>query len=237
MRQLHLIALALAGAWAASAVMAASSFALPDIAVALGGTYPLHPEVTLLTLSTQLSNVIKENIRGDGLLVLSLLTALGHLGTFEADLLKTNKGGTLCFSEEGGKKDPSEEILVKGSWHLVYTSLAGSTQGLQLGGLLLVAPVTIKCGAEEVGVKGDMLSAIESLSGTEATEYTSLTGILKGNGEGSPNVKSFYNEGGTSVKVKLEANFGTGFKESAEEVEGPVTATGVGGKMFVVTSR
>ena len=97
--------------------------------------------------------------------------------------------------------------------------------------------MTIKCGADEIGVKGGTLSSIETLAGTEATEYTSLTGILKGNGEGKPNVRVFYNEGGTSVKVKLEANFGTGFKEAAEEIEGGVTVTGVGGKMFMVTSR
>jgi hypothetical protein len=119
----------------------------------------------------------------------------------------------------------------------VYTSLVGSAQGLQLGTLYLAAPATIKCGTEEVSVKGDTLASVESLSGTEATEYTSLTGVLKGNGEGGPSVKFFYNEGGTSVKAKLEANFGAGFKESAEEVEGGVTVTGVGGKMFVVTSR
>jgi hypothetical protein len=60
---------------------------------------------------------------------------------------------------------------------------------------------------------------------------------LEGNGEGDPNVKFFYNEGGTSVKVKLEASFGTGFKGVAEEVTGAVTATALEGKMFVVTSR
>jgi hypothetical protein len=237
MRQLKLIGLVLVSVSWLGVVTTSSSSALPDISIELGGSYPLHVEVTLLTIKTKLSNVVKENIKGEGLLVLSLGTALGHLGTFEADFLRTKKDATPCFSEKSAKKDASGEILVKGSWHLVYTSLAGSAQGLQLGGLFLVAPVTIKCGAEEVDVNGDTLSGIESLSGTEATEYTSLTGRLEGNGEGDPNVKFFYNEGGTSVKAKLEANFGSGFKESAEEVEGPVTVSGVGGKMFVVTSR
>jgi hypothetical protein len=165
MRQLKLIGLVLVSVYGLSVVTTSSSFALPDVSVALGGSYPLHLEVTLLTIKTKLSNVVKENIKGEGLLVLSLGTALGHLGTFEADFLHTKKDTNSCFSEESAKKDASDEILVRGSWHLVYTSLAGSAQGLQLGGLFLGAPVTIKCGAEEVDVKGDTLSGIESLLG------------------------------------------------------------------------
>jgi hypothetical protein len=217
---------------------ATSSFALPDISVTLtGATYPLHLEVTLLTVKTKLTNVIKENITGEGLLVLYLLTALGHLGTFETLYTHWKKGTTACFSEEGGKKDPSEELLTHGTWHLVYTSLAGSTQGLQLGILYLVSPVTIKCGNEEIRFQGDMLWSVDTLSGTEATEYTSLGGILAGNGEGKPNIRFFYNEAGTSVKAKFEANFGNGFKEAAEEIAELVTVTALEGKMFVVTSR
>jgi hypothetical protein len=228
---------ALAALSALGIATASSAFALPDISITLGGAYPLHLEVTLTTAKTKLSNVVKENLTGEGILLLYLLTALGHLGTFEALFTKVRKSTTPCFSEEGGKKDPSEEILTKGSWHLVYTSLAGSAQGLQLGILHLVAPVTIKCGAEEVLVKGDVLSSVDALTGTEATEYTALSGVLKGNGEGGPNIKFFYNEGGTSVKAKLEANFGTGFKEAAEEVEELITVTALESKMFVVTSR
>jgi hypothetical protein len=236
MRHFKLLGVALAALCMMGITTASSAFALPDVSVELGGTNPLHLEVTLLTITTKLSNVVKENISGVGLLVLYLLTALGHLGTFEALFTKTKKGATACFSEEGGKKDPSEEILTKGTWHMVYTSLAGSTQGLQLGILYLVSPVTIKCGTEEVSVKGNTLSSVVS-EGTEATELTSLTGILAGNGEGGPNIKFYYNEGGTSVKAKLEANFGTGFKEAAEEVNGAVTVTALEGKMFVITGR
>ena len=237
MRHFKLLGVAVAALCMMGIATASSAFALPDVSITLGGAYPLHLEVTLLTIPTKLSNVVNQDIEGVGLLVLYLLTALGHLGSFEALFTKTKREGKACFSEEGGVKDPSEEILTKGSWHIVYTSLAGSAQGLQLGILHLVAPVTIKCGAEEIHVQGDILSSVESLAGTEATEYTSLTGILKGNGSGAPNIKFFYNEGGTSVKAKLEANFGTGFKEAAEEVEGGVTVTALEGKMFVVTSR
>ena len=238
MKQLKLIGLALMSMCAVAVATTTPSFALPDVSVTLtGATYPLHLEVTLLTVPTKFSNVVGQDIEGVGLLILSLLTALGHLGTFEVLFTKIKREGHGCFSEEGGSKDPSEEILVKGSWHLVYTSLAGSAQGLQLGALYLVSPVTVKCGGEEIHVHGDTLASVETRSGTEATEYTTSSGILRGNGSGQPNIKFFYNEAGTSVKAKLEANFGIGFKEAAEEIEGGVTVTALEGKMFVVTSR
>ena len=119
----------------------------------------------------------------------------------------------------------------------MYTSLSGSTPGLQLGVLYLLSPVTIKCGVVEIDVKGDTLASVKTLPGKEAEEPTSMTEILNANGEGKPNVSIFYNEAGTSVKAKLEANFGTGFKEAAEEVTEEVTTHALEGKMFTVTGR
>jgi hypothetical protein len=234
MRYFKLFGLALMALFTLGIVTSISAFALPDISVTLSGsTYPLHLEVTQLSVTTQLTNVVKETISGKGLLVLYKLAELGHLGTYEALFTHTKKGTESCFSEEGGKKDPSEEILTRGTWHLVYTSLSGSSQGLQLGILYLLSPVTIKCGSNEVDVKGDTLSSV-CFAGTEAEEYTQMTSVLTGNGEGKPSATVFYNEAGTATKAKLETNFGSGFKESAEEADEPVT---VEGQMFVVTSR
>jgi len=238
MKHLKLFGLALTALFMMGIGTATTAFALPDISVTLSGaTYPLHLEVTLLTAESKLTNVVKEDINGKGLLVLYLLLELGHLGTFEVLFQHVKKGTEACFSEESGKKDPSEEALTKGTWHLVYTSLSGSSQGLQLGVLYLVSPVTLKCGATEINVRGDTISSVDTLAGTETEEYTSLSGILKGNGEGTPSIRVFYNEGGTSTKAKLEANFGTGFKEADEEVEELITVPTLEGKMFVVTSR
>jgi len=238
MKHLKLFGLALVALFMMGIGTATSAFALPVVTVALGGTYPLHLEVTLLTVKTKLTNVVKENLKGEGLLLLYLLTETGHLGTFEALFTKVeNKAGTKCFSEENAKKDPSGEVLTKGTWHLVYTSLSGSTQGLQLGVLYLVSPVEVVCGAEVIKVKGDTLSSVQTLAGTETEEYTKLGGVLLGNDEGKPNITVFYNEAGASTKAKLEANFGSGFKESDEEVEEVVTVTALEGKMFTVTSR
>jgi len=83
MKHLKLFGLALTALFMMGIGTATSAFALPDISVTLAGaTYPLHLEVTLLTAKTQLTNVVKEKITGEGLLVLYLLLELGHLGTF-----------------------------------------------------------------------------------------------------------------------------------------------------------
>jgi hypothetical protein len=239
MKHLKFFGLALTALFMMGIGTATSAFALPDVSVTLeGATYPLHLEVTLLTVKTKLSNVVKESLSAEGLLLLFLLNELGHLGTFEALFTKiVNKAGTKCFSEENAKQDPSGEVLTKGTWHLVYTSLSGSTQGLQLGVLYLFSPVEEVCGTEIIKIKGDTLSSVQTLAGTEGTEYTQLSGVLLGNKEGKPNITVFYNEGGTSTKAKLEANFGSGFKEAAEEIEETITVTALKGAMFMVTSR
>jgi len=239
MKHLKLLGLALTALCMVGIGTATATFALSLVSVTLSGaTYPLRLEVTLLTAKTKLTNVLKEILKGVGLLLLLLLNEAGSSGTFEALFTSIeNKAGTQCFSEENSKKDPAGEVLLKGTWHLVYTSLAGSTQGLQLGVLYLVSPVEQVCGAEIFKIKGDTLSSVETLAGTETEEYTKLSGVLLGNGEGAPNITVFYNDSGTSTKVKLEANFGSGFKEADEEVEETVTVTALDGKMFTVTSR
>jgi hypothetical protein len=218
---------------------ASSASALPDISLTLeGATYPVHMSVTALTIKTKLTNLVKEGLVGEGVLIIVFLNELGHLGTYEALFTKVvNKAGTPCSSEEAGRKDPSGEVLSKGTWHLVYTSLAGSSQGLQLGVLALASPSEVVCGAEVVKVKGDELGSVQTLEGTEATEYDSGTGVLLGNAEGSPNIRFFYNEAGASVRTRLEVNFGSGFKEGDEELAEPTTSTTPGGKMVVITSR
>jgi hypothetical protein len=219
-------------------VTATSAFALPDISLTLSGsTFPLVLKANQTKAATQLSNVVGEKVNGEGVLIVLSLTALGHLGTFEALFTKAKKGTSACHSEESGVSDPAEEILTKGSWHLVYTSLP-STPALALGILFLVAPVTFKCGTETVNVKGDTLSSVTASSaGTETTELTSLGGVLEGNGVGVQNLKTFYNESGTATTAKLEANFGSGFKGAAEEVKEEVKPTAEGSNMFVITSR
>lgn len=238
MRYVNRLALALATAFMLVLATTISASALPDISLTLSGaTYPDQMSITALTVKTKIADVAKNILKGEGVLLVAYLNELGHLGTYEALLTKVEKESTLCFSEEGGKKDSSGEVLTRGTWHLVYTSLAGSPQGLQLGLLALTSPVTVKCGSSEVMIKGDGLGSVDTLTGGETEEYTQLGGVVKGNGEGTPNIRFFYNEAGTGVKAKTEVNFGTGFKEAAEEDEESVAVTGAEGKMIVITSR
>jgi hypothetical protein len=236
MRHLKLFGIALIALCALGIGTATSAFALPEVAISLGGAYPINLVVTVL-VNTSLSNVSGEKLTGKKLLLLLLLLAAGHLGTFEAlfQEVKNEKSGNSCDSEESGKADKTGEVLTKGTWHLVYTSLSP----LRLGILFLVSPVTIKCGTEEISTKGLVLSSVNQakLGESEATEYESLGGILKGNGAGKPSLTVYYNEAGTAAKAKLEANFGSGFKESAEEAAEEVSPKAEGGKMFTITSR
>ena len=124
---------------------------------------------------------------------------------------------------------------MRGTYHIVYTSLSPLT----LGELSLLEPVKIKCGSKEINVKGSTLSSINTATNcsTEATECTSLGGVLKGDGAGVANLTTYYNDAGTAEKAKLEANFGSGFKGAALEIEEEVTVTALEGKMFTLTGR
>jgi hypothetical protein len=238
MRHLKFLGLTLVALLISGTATVTSASALPIISVTLSeATYPLHLVLTALGRKTQLTNVVRERLTALNLLFLNLFTKQGNAGTYEDLFQEVKKGTTACFSEEGGKLDPAGEVLTKGTLRIVFTSLSGSPQGLQLGVLYLPSPITIKCGTEEITIKGDMLASIQTLAGTEAEEYTSLTNVQKGNEEGTPNIKVFYNEAGISTKAKLEANFGTGFKEAVEEVEEAYTLPLLQSKMFVVTSR
>ena len=104
---------------------------------------------------------------------------------------------------------------------------------LKLGLLYLVANVlSIECEGLKLKLKGSMLSGVTP-NGEE--DQTELSGTLTGNGEGKPTLTTYYNDNKEEVKAKLETNFGTGYKESAEEIEeGAVTVKALSG-MFKIT--
>jgi hypothetical protein len=218
----------------AFALTASSSFAtLPDVSIALGGTYPLHLEVTLLNIRTELQTEGTEALKGSGLLLLLLTEQLTSLGSFEVlftSVLNPSSNAS-CISENGTTKDASGLVLTLGTFHIVLVPPHGS-----LGILFLVQPLKIVCGGITIHVRGSALSLITNATGTEGTEYTALTGILKGTA-GKPEVTEYLNEGGTIVNAHLESDFGTEFIGSAEVVASEVTATALEGKMFVIKPR
>jgi hypothetical protein len=187
--------------------------------------------VTLLSVPTNISNSSGVALEGVGFLLLVLALSLTSLGTFEVSFTKVKeKGASECKSPG----DPLGEVLMKGTFDLVYTSLSPLT----LGALFLAAPLTVTCGATEIDGRGSLLvSSNPSSIGTEGTELISVLGSLRGNKKGKPSVTTYYNNGGTAVKAKLEVEFGAGFVEAAGEVEAEVTLLALKTNMFVVTGR
>jgi hypothetical protein len=233
MKHLKLIGVVAAALFTLGITTATTAFALPDVSLTLtGSAFPLHLEVTLLTVKTKLSSASAVVASGEGLLLLLLANELSSLGTFEALFTNVVGEGEKCFSEENGAKDPAGEVLTKGTYHIVYTSLTPLT----LGTLFLVLEFTLVCGATKTKVRGNVLSSLNA-GASETTELTSDGGVLAGNGKGVPSLKTYYNNSGTAVSAKLEGNSGAGFTQNAEEVEGEVTVTALKGNMFVITSR
>jgi hypothetical protein len=229
MKRLKLLGVALAALFALG-ISTTTAFALPDISFTLlGSSYPLHLDVTLLSVATQLNTSGGAHLEGVGFLLLLLTNQLTSLGTFEVLFTHIKEvGGTECKSAG----DPVGEVLTKGTFHIVYTSLSPLTLGI----LYLLAPLTLTCGTLETDVRGSMLFSISG-AGTEGTELISVLGVLKGNGKGKPNLTTYYNDGGTAVKAKLESESGAGFTESAEEVAAEVTLLALKTNMFVITGR
>jgi hypothetical protein len=219
----------------AVALTASSSFAqLPDISVALGGTYPLHLEVTLLNVRTEVQTEGASALKGSGLLLLELTEQLTSLGSFEVLFTSVLNPGaekpTSCISENGTTKDASGLVLTLGTFHVVLVPPHGS-----LGILFLVQPLKVICGGLTVHVRGSVLSP-NNATGTEGTEYSAVTGVFKGTA-GKPEVTEYLNDGGTIVNAHLELDFGSEFTGAAGVVESAVTATALEGKMFVVKPR
>jgi hypothetical protein len=220
MRYFRLLGIAVAALFALGVAMVGSASAallLPEVVITLtGGTYPIHLDVTILTLSTSLSNET-EKLSGKGFLLLYLALELTSLGSFAALFLNVLLNSTTSCHSAG---DPAGEVLTHGTWHLVYTSLNVNGQPLGLGVLHLVSPLSVECGSLIIKIRGN---ALAPLTPPTTGQLTQLTGTLTGNGTGKPTTPTaYYNDEGQVKKAKLEANFGSGFLEAAEET-GTVT--------------
>jgi len=206
-------------------VIPESKTSLPDLSVALGASYPLKLQVKATTAGTKLSTPA-EVLKGHGFLLTLIGNELSSLGTYEA-LFKevTDESDESCKSTS----DALGEVLMSGTYHIVYTSMSP----LEFGTLYLVLPFEIECGAEKLKIEGLVLSSLKASAG----EITSVSGVLQDNGEGKPELTRYYNDGGTVVKAKLtvKASGGTA-KEGAEEIEEAVTAEAQEGKMFEITN-
>jgi hypothetical protein len=217
------------------------AYALPDVSIALctgGGCYPLRVGTTVTGGLTNLSSAGSTTFFGEGFLLLLHLPELTALSTFEALLAKVRTPGASpkeCNSEG----DAAGEVLLKGTFHVVYTALTS----LALGILYLVEPLNVACGEDKVQVKGNVLSSLNG--GTEGTELTSILGLIAGNERGVPKLKTYFNAAGASATAKLEVDSGIGFAEAALEIDpvcgtcraAEVTLLALESKMFTITGR
>lgn len=209
-------------------ITATSAFALPDISIALGGTYPIHLQFgDNGKTKSLLETTTAQALHGEGLLLLLLTTELSALGKYEALFLNVigPLPKTTNCNTEGDKKG---EVLTKGEFHIVYISL----KPLTLGIAFLTELITIKCEKTTTEVRGCALSSLEAGEG----EITKISGELTGK-EGKNTLTKYFNDEGKEVSCKLESEFGTGFKQSAEIVREPIPLEALEGKMFEITGR
>src|ERR1700728_6075 len=130
MKRLKLVGV-LMGALFVLAAMATSAFALPDLSVTLtGGKYPVEA-TGKVTGKTSLGTSSGVALSGEGVTLTLTQAELSALGTFTTSFTKVKQGSIECHSNG----DAAGVVLVKGEYHIVYTSLSPLT----LGTLFLVS--------------------------------------------------------------------------------------------------
>ncbi len=236
---------AMAAAIGALGVLATSALALPDISITLcapncGSAYPLHLVWLSATVKPKLESTNGEVLSGEGWHWLYLLGELLPEGVLRVGLLRTRKGTETCFNQG---EETNGETQMEGSFHVVYTSLAGSAQGLQEGILYLIKELTgateISCptNANTVKIRGSMIVALNLSGSTESTQFGGMKGILNGT-NGKQEFRAYYNAAGTAALAKLESNVdGAGFKETDYGVGVTQEWTALQGKMWLITNR
>jgi hypothetical protein len=100
--------------------------------------------------------------------------------------------------------------ILSGTGGLFYIAKAEKRAGAPFA----LTATEIVCGALKVKVRGTIVIPISPLN----AKTTKLTLPFTGNGSGSATYTTYENEKGEVIKAKLEANFGSGYKESALEL-------------------
>jgi hypothetical protein len=225
----------------AMGLMATSAFALPDISITLctgACVYPLHLNYLSETVKGKLESASGTFIESEGLHRLYSLGELSALGTFRAIYLRFANGAEP--SEQCLNTANAGEVLTEGSFHIVYTSLASSGFGLQLGTLYLLNAFTITCPAAAITIKikGSLVGAIRTPGKENNEQLTGLKSLISGSA-GKQQFRAYYNDSSGSLLAQLlcEKTGTAGFKESSQVVGGEPEATALEGKMFVIRSR
>ena len=199
---------------------------LPDISLLAGESYPLHLDYSSETVKSKLSNPV-ETLEGEGLEALVLCKELTSLCEYKVDVkhVKNAVSKNECKTEG----DAAGVVLVTGNEAHFVAYLASGV--LKLGLLFLMAEFKAECGTLKIKIKGSMLA---SVGVTTESDHTEVGIGLTGNEKGKPTLTTYYNDSKEEVKAKLEANFGAGYKEGAEEIAGEPVLKALEGKMFAI---
>jgi|HubBroStandDraft_4_1064222.scaffolds.fasta_scaffold13661_3 hypothetical protein len=224
MKLLTVLGVTLAATFA-SGTMTTSALALPDISIALGGSYPLRGQfadngTTQVKLETTGGSIIE----GKGLAMSGSIEELSASGNAELEILGVKTGKTACHSQS----DKEEEVLVKDTLALVPVRLAP----LEIGILHTGQEVEIICGKIKIKIKGAVIDTLNAGEG----ELTEVGGKLEGS-KGKNTLTKYFNDEGHEVEARLEANFGTGFLQADVTVGEEIKIKALEGKMFEITGR
>jgi Trypsin len=198
---------------------------LPDISIALGGAYPLHLKFadnskTTSTLETTAGN----KLTGTGVQLALEVSELSASGKFEATFLHVKDEKTACNSSG----DKEEEVLTSGEFHIVQLPKEGD------GILLSPKEFEITCAKVKVKLKGSVIAALSA--GKESEELTEIGAKLEGS-KGKNTLTQYLNDSKEEVKAVLEANFGTGFTQTAGTLGEEIKTAASESKMFTITNR
>lgn len=222
MQRLKILGLALIAAFALGAVVSAAASAevkvLPEEAVTFKG---------LTAKTTTLEKLNGKNVTCGETHAEGEIEAKKPLGLFHIHFLKCKGLGLLPCT---GLGDKEEQILVLGTFHLVFDTLvAGNLTQAGVGVLFLLEHVHFTCGGLIlVLVLGEVLCLIKPVN-IKAKKST----IACEQNKGDPGEIVYWNEAGTEVKMGLNAllaseddktyemagELGEGEIETAKEVE------------------
>jgi hypothetical protein len=208
-------------------VTASASFALPDISLLAGDTFPVTATAANTTVATSLETAVGSKLSGVGFKASITCTELSSLCKYAAEFKGVKEGKNECKSAGGGK----EVVIVEGEVHVVYVALST----LADGALFLVPALEILCGSEaspdkvKIKVEGSVLG---SLTATLGSDIETFSGTLKGS-KGKQELTKYFNDAGTEVAASLKANFGLGLEGADENVAEAVTFTP--NKMLIIS--
>jgi hypothetical protein len=143
------------------------------------------------------------------------MEASKKLGTFL--ILFTKCSSAITSTECNTSGSPAGLIEVKGTWHIVLTTISGSDEHLIW---FLITPFTTKCGTVNIETKGTVLGGI-----TPANTLTKVYTLKVETPGGAQEYTTFENDNGEKVSAVLLSAAALGFHAATEKSEKNILTT------------